>query len=182
MTALVIAASAAAYAMMALALARHYPWPAPLAATAVGLAWVGVHALRPRAPVHGLFFVLALAGAGVAARDGTDSTLLGLGIVSLVLVAWDLATMRRTLLQLPARLKGLWGRRYALQSVAVASLGVALSIVGLIVRPHIGFPAALGLSLSIVTLLILTLWQSGRFRGEPKRRPVEEEDEEAGKT
>lgn len=174
MRALCVAISGAAYALIALSLALHAPWTAALAAGALGLGWMCLHALRPSSALHGSFFVLALAGAGFAASS--SGAVLGLVIVCLALVGWDLGGVRRLLLHLPRRAEGRWGLRYALQSSAIGALGLALGLVGLLVRPRIGFPAALGLSLTIVTLLALALWQSGRFRGEPGSPSARDED------
>ncbi len=176
MTALVLVLSGCAYGLLAVGIAlQQLPWYAPLAAAGAGLAWIVVHAVRPRWPVHDLFFGFALAGACLVARGGTANALVGLAIASLALVAWDLAAMRRTLVALPRATRRLWGRRYAPQSAAVAALGLALGGIGLVVRPRINFPVALVLSLAIVTLLVLALWQSGRFRGEP--RPASDDEE-----
>lgn len=175
MTALLVVLSAGAYGLLAAGLALHFAWYAPFAAAVAGLAWIGAHALRPRWPLHGVFFGLALAGACFVVRGGTANALVGLAAVSLALVAWDLAMMRRNLLLLPRATRRLWGRRYAPQSAAVAALGLALGGIGLVVRPRINFPVALVLSLAIVTLLVLALWQSGRFRGEP--RPASDDEE-----
>lgn len=174
MTRAVIALSVAAYGLIAVALGRDYPWFAPLIAAVIGAGWAYLHAWRPRTPFHGLFFALAVVGACLAARG--DRTLLALGILTLALVAWDLAAMRRILLRLPRRTENRWGRRYALQSGLVGILGFAVAVVGLLLRPRLGFPAALGLSMTIVVLLILALWQSARVASRAPRHRSDVDD------
>jgi hypothetical protein len=133
---------------------------AALAPTLLGAVWVAVLLWRPRTPVHGLFLFMALGAAGLAAAQGHG--LLALATTTASLFAWDAASVRRILAVLPPPAYRRIAPHYVAHAVTTAGVAFAVPLLAIAVRPALGFPAALGLSLGILALLGLALWQSAR--------------------
>ncbi len=160
--AIILAAASGGFGALALALSGARPYVSAIAAVA-GAAWVAVLVLRPKAPVHGLFLFIALAAAGAAAMRG--QLLLGLVACTTGLFAWDAATMQRLFRQLPPHGRRSAASRYAVHSLATAAVALGIPSIALVIRPQLGFPAALGLSLAAIATLGVALWQTGRVFG-----------------
>jgi hypothetical protein len=133
---------------------------ATLAPALLGAMWVAILLWRPRTPVHGLFLFMALGAAGLAAAQG--HTILSLAATTASLFAWDAASVRRILAALPPLAYRRIAPHYVAHAAATAGVAFAVPLLAIAVRPTLGFPAALGLSLGILALLGLALWQSGR--------------------
>jgi hypothetical protein len=133
---------------------------ATLVPALLGAMWVAVLLWRPRTPVHGLFLFMALGAAGLAAAQG--HTILSLAATTASLFAWDAASVRRILSVLPSLAYRRIAPHYVAHAAATAGVAFAVPLLAIAVRPTLGFPAALGLSLGILALLGLALWQSGR--------------------
>jgi hypothetical protein len=133
---------------------------AALAPALLGAVWVAVLLWRPATPVHGLFLFVALGAAGLAATQG--HSILALAATTASLFAWDAASVRRILGVLPPPAYRRIAPLYLVQAAATAGAAFTVPLVAIAVRPALGFPAALGLSLSILALLGLALWQSAR--------------------
>lgn len=146
--------------LLGLAFAASGPFYEPLAAALAGALWVVVLIARPKTPVHGLFLFLALAGAAIVAVRG--DILLALAASTSALFAWDAVTMQRLFSTLPPGGRRRITTRYALQALGTATVALGAPAVGILVRPVLGFPAALGLALAMLALLGVALWQSGR--------------------
>jgi hypothetical protein len=151
---------AAAYGLLAHSLSGLLPWYAPLAAALSGAVWVLLHFSRLRARFDGAFLTLAAAGAGTVAVQGKVAA--ALAVATCALVAWDIATMRQVMQPLPLKAGAQIRARYTLQAVAVGVLCLALAFLGLVLRPQLAFPSALGLSLVALVLLGLALWYGAR--------------------
>ena len=97
------------------------------------------------------------------------------------LFAWDAVTMQRLLSALPRGGRRRITARYALQALGTAAVALGAPAVGILVRPVLGFPAALGLALAMLALLGVALWQSGRVgrTAEEAEERAEAEDEGA---
>jgi hypothetical protein len=162
--------AATATVSLTLAFSLRGPWYEPFVAALLGAVWVAVLFLRPRTPVHGLFLFLALAAAGIAAARG--DALLALAACTGALFAWDAATMHRLFSTLPAQGRRRITARYAAQSLGTAAVALSLALLGLVARPAIGFPAALGVSLAVLALLAVALWQSGRIADAASTAPA----------
>jgi hypothetical protein len=134
---------------------------ATLAPALLGAMWVAILLWRPRAPVHGLFLFMALGAAGLEAAQG--HTILSLAATTASLFAWDAASVRRILAALPPLAYRRIVPHYVAHAAATAGVAFAVPLLAIAVRPTLGFPAALGLSLGILALLGLALWQSGRL-------------------
>ncbi|MEI6171009.1 MAG: hypothetical protein WCQ45_00820 [bacterium] len=133
---------------------------AAFAPTLLGAVWVAVLLWRPWTPVHGLFLFMALGAAGLAAAQGHGS--LALAATTASLFAWDAASVRRILAVLPPPAYRRIAPHYVAHAVTTAGVAFAVPLLAIAVRPALGFPTALGLSLGILALLGLALWQSGR--------------------
>jgi hypothetical protein len=133
---------------------------AALAPALLGAVWVAILLWRPRTPVHGLFLFMALGAAGLAAARG--HTILALAATTASLFAWDAASVRRILAVLPPLAYRRITPHYVVHAVTTAGVAFAVPLLAIAGRPALGFPAALGLSLGILALLGLTLWQSAR--------------------
>ncbi len=179
MSAAGIVLAAVSSGLLGLAFAASGPFYEPLAAALAGALWVAVLAVRPKTPVHGFFLFLALAGAAIVAVRG--DVLLALAGSTSALFAWDAVTMQRLFSSLPPGGRRRIAARYALQALGTAAVALGAPAVGLLVRPVLGFPAALGLALAMLALLGVALWQSGRVgrTAEEARERAEAEDEEA---
>ncbi len=176
-------ALAAGYALLctstlAPALAGTCPFYAPLSASLLGALWATLLATRPQHAPSGLFLVLTLGGCGLAAVRGAEA--LSLLAATGALFAWDAATMRRVLVSLPPSPRRRAAARYATQSLATASAALAIPLLGSLLRPALGFPVALGLSLALLTLLALALWQSRRASEAPEQPATTADADEGG--
>ncbi len=160
MSAIGIILAAASSGFIALGLAWSGPIVEALIAAAAGAVWVAVLLFRPKTPVHGLFLFLGLAGAAIAAARG--QVLLALAGCTLCLFAWDAVTVQRLFSALPPHGRRKVASRYTAQALLTAAVALAAPAVGVLARPAIGFPAALGLSLAVLALLGIALWQAGR--------------------
>ena len=133
---------------------------ATLAPALLGAMWVAILLWRPKTPVHGLFLFTALGAAGLAATQG--HTILSLAATTASLFAWDAASVRRILAVLPPLAYRRIAPHYVAHAAATAAVAFAVPLLAIAVRPTLGFPAAFGLSLGILALLGLALWQSAR--------------------
>lgn len=154
-----LAVSAGAFTALALAMGGAAPYVSGMAAL-LGAAWVAVLVFRPKTPVHGLFLFLGLAGAGAAAVRGQIP--LGLLACTAALFAWDSTAMQRFFSELPPRGRRAAEARYAIHAAATAIVALAIPGLALVVRPRLGFPAALGLAMAATLALAVALWQVGR--------------------
>lgn len=157
--AIILAAASGGFGALALVLSGTPPYVSAFAAVA-GAAWIAVLAFRPKAPIHGLFLFLTLAAAGAAAVQGR--LLLGLVACTTGLFAWDAATMQRFFSQLPPRGRRSAASRYAAHALATAAVALGVPSIALVIRPRLGFPVALGLSLGAIAALGVALWLIGR--------------------
>lgn len=133
---------------------------ATLAPALLGAVWVATLLWRPRTPVHGLFLFMALGAAGLAAARG--HTILALAATTASLFAWDAASVRRILSVLPPVAYRQIAPRYIAQAAATAGVAFAVPLLAFAIRPTLGFPAAFGLSLGLLAVLGVALWQSAR--------------------
>jgi hypothetical protein len=133
---------------------------AALAPALLGAMWVAILLWRPKTPVHGLFLFMALGAAGLTAVQGHGT--LALAATTASLFAWDAASVRRILAVLPPLAYRRIAPHYVAHAVTTAGVAFAVPLLAIAVRPALGFPAALGLSLGILALLGVALWQSAR--------------------
>lgn len=179
MSAASVVLAAISSGLLGLALAARGPFYEPLAVALAGALWVAILIARPKTPVHGLFLFLSLAGAAIVGVRG--DVLLAIVALTSALFAWDAVTMQRLLSPLPRDGRRRITARYALQALGTAAVALGAPAVGILVRPVLGFPAALGLALAMLALLGVALWQSGRVgrTAEEGEERTEAEDEGA---
>jgi hypothetical protein len=180
LSAAAIVLAAVSSSLLGLALATTGPFYEPLTAAVLGASWVAVLVARPKTPVHGLLLFSALVGSGIVAVRG--SVLLALAASTAALFAWDAVTMQRLFSTLPAAGRRRITRRYGLQALGTAAVALAAAAIGLLLRPKVGFPAALGLSLAVLALLGIALWQSGHVdrtaAEQPRESAVEQHEDD----